>query len=550
MSATHIPTVRTPTKMLTENLKRTLRFYFITDDRASGFSPIDQAHIAVLAGATIIQYRNKSFSSRFLKEVYAIRDLCKCNAIPFIINDNILLAKAVKADGVHLGQEDEDPATARNILGDHAIVGLSVSNLSELLKSDLSACDYIGTGPVFSTQTKIDAKQAIGLSGLKAVVNASPIPVLAIGGINQYNAESCFAQGASGVAVISAITRAKDPLQHALQLSSACGCRSRSAIELPWDDEFYLIKELLRHVPEKQAVDPSLIVSPGDDACLLGPIDNPVITTDTQKEGVHFRFDWQTPEEVGSKAVEVTFSDLAASYATPVSLFVNIALPSYISNKTVEALYKGIKKTLDKYNCTLGGGNISSGLELSLDLFAIGRGHKDIFPTRSAALPGHGLYCTGPLGLARAGLNCLNKKDLSFNRLLNKFKFPAARFDAAGILVENLVPCVIDVSDGLVGDAKHIAEASGLSIKFDVDPRTFDPVLVSFCKKYNQTPEDFVLAGGEDYELLFACLPEIFEKIKKDLPEAFQVGRCIPFNGTHLISLPSTVLSFQHGRKY
>ncbi len=535
--------------MLTENLKRALRFYFITDDRTSGFSPLDQVHIAIQAGATMIQYRNKSFSSRSLKEVYEIKNLCKCNGIPLIINDNILLTKAVMADGVHLGQEDEDPATARKILGDHAVVGLSVSNLSELEKSDLSFCDYIGTGPVFSTQTKADAKRVIGLSGLKAVVNASPIPVLAIGGIDPYNAESCFAQGASGVAVISAITRRKDPLQQALRLASVCGCSPRSALELPWDDEFYLINKLLQHLPEKQAVDSFLKVPPGDDACLLSPLDNPVISTDTQKEGVHFRLDWQTPEEVGRKAVEVTFSDLAASYAAPVSLFINLALPPYIPNKTVERLYKGIKETLEKYDCTLGGGNISSGLELSLDVFVIGRGHMDIFPARSAALPGYGLYCTGPLGLARAGLDCLIKKDMAFKRLIEKFKAPTARFDAAGILAENAVPCVIDVSDGLVGDAKHIAEASALSIKFDLDPETFDPELISFCKKYNQAPEDFVLAGGEDYELLFSCLPEYFAKIKKELPEAFQVGHCIPFNGNHLISLPSTVISFQHGRK-
>jgi thiamin-phosphate kinase len=536
--------------MLTERLKRKLRFYFITDDLVADFSPLNQTHIAVQAGATIIQYRNKSFSSRFLKEVYEIRDLCKCNAIPFIVNDNILLAKAVMADGVHLGQEDEDPATARRILGDQAIIGLSVSNLSELERSDLLRCDYIGTGPVFSTQTKADAKKAIGLSGFEAVVHASPIPVLAIGGIDQHNAESCFRHGASGVAVISAITRTKNPLKNALQLSAACGCRSRSAVDVPWNDEFSLIKKLLQHAPEKQAVNPALKVPPGDDACLLGPINNPVISTDTQKEGVHFRFDWQTPEEVGSKAVEVTFSDLAASYAVPASLFVNIALPAYTANKTVEALYKGIKNSLEKHNCTLGGGNVSAGLELSLDLFVIGRGNEAIFPTRSSALPGYGLYCTGPLGLARAGLDCLIKKDLSFSKLTDKFKSPTARFDAAKILAENLVPCVIDISDGLLGDARHLAEASGLSITFDLDPSTFDPALVSFCKKYNQAPEDLVLGGGEDYELLFACLPEIFEKIKEDLPEAFQVGQCIPFNGTHLITPPATVLSFQHGRKH
>ncbi|MFC1828726.1 thiamine phosphate synthase, partial [Thermodesulfobacteriota bacterium] len=184
--------------MLKENLTKALRFYFITDDQTIDFPLIEQARIAIQAGATVIQYRSKSFSSRFIKEVYAIRNLCKCNGVPLIINDHILLAKAVMADGVHLGQDDEDPALARDILGDRAIIGKSISTLDELEKSDLSHCDYIGTGPVFSTRTKTDAGNVIGLSGLEAVVRVSPLPAVAIGGIDQANAESCFTAGAAG----------------------------------------------------------------------------------------------------------------------------------------------------------------------------------------------------------------------------------------------------------------------------------------------------------------------------------------------------------------
>ena len=144
-----------------DHLIKALCFYFITDDDAPDFPPAEQARIAIRAGATMIQYRNKSFSPRFMREVFTIRDMCKCNDVPFIINDNILLAKAVGADGVHLGQHDEDPALARNVLGDRAVIGTSVSAIDELAKTDLSHCDYIGTGPVFSTATKVDAKKNI-----------------------------------------------------------------------------------------------------------------------------------------------------------------------------------------------------------------------------------------------------------------------------------------------------------------------------------------------------------------------------------------------------
>jgi thiamine-monophosphate kinase len=533
--------------MLPENLKKALRFYYITDDSALGCTPVEQVEFAIQAGATMVQYRNKFFSSRYFNEVLTLRNLCKSNAVPFIVNDNIVLAKAVAADGVHLGQGDEGPEIARDILGSRAIVGVSVSNLEELKKTRLALCDYIGTGPVFATKTKKDAKEAIGLSGLKSVIQESSLPVVAIGGINETRAKSCFEYGASGIAVISCISRAKNPLQNALMLGSGCGLTSRKALVSPWNKEFDLIKKLLENAPSENTGGSFIKVQPGDDTCLFRPIKNPVVTTDTQKEDVHFCLDWQTPEEIGRKAVEVTFSDLAASYAAPLSLFVNLALPPCISEEMVESIYKGIKQGLLKHDAALGGGNISRGNQLSLDLFALGLG-TEIFPTRSNALPGDSLYCTGPLGLARAGLDSLIRKDTTFTKLIERFKSPKARFDAAQILAENNITCVMDISDGLAGDAKHIAEAAGVTIEFALNPGYFDPDLVSYCDKYNLVAEEMFLSGGEDYELLFTCTPEKFETIKKQIPDALQVGRCLKFNGKHILNLPPGVSSFQHGQ--
>jgi len=316
---------------------------------------------------------------------------------------------------------------------------------------------------------------------------------------------------------------------------------------LAWNDEFGLIKKLLKMAPNHPSAIDYLKVPPGDDAALLCSLTKPVITTDAQKEGVHFRLDWQTPEEIGRKAIEITFSDLAASYATPVSLFINLSLPSYISDDLVESLYRGICHTLTQYDCSLGGGNISSASQLSIDLFAVGQGHEDIFPKRSEARSGDGLYCTGALGLARAGLDALIREDGSFKGLIDKFKFPKARFDAAKILCQHRVTCVTDVSDGLVGDAGHIAEASGITINLEVNSAIFDSELLSYCKKYQLSAENMVLAGGEDYELLFTCSSEMFSRVQLDLPGVFQVGTCLPFNGKSLLNVPPGVFSFQHG---
>jgi thiamin-phosphate kinase len=530
--------------MLKIDLKKALRFYFITDDKAPAIEPFDQVKIAVRAGATIIQYRNKSFSPVHYREAGEIRDFCKCNGIPFMVNDNILLAEALSADGVHLGQDDESPQVARKILGAEAIIGVSVSTPDELGKTPLSDCDYIGTGPVFATGTKEDAKKVIGPEGLQAIAGKVLLPVVAIGGITAETVRSCFDHKASGIAVISAVSRAPDPLGSALRIGHECSCPSRSVLHTPWNDEFGLIGKLLKNVPASL----NMIVPPGDDACLLAPVSNPVVTTDTQREGIHFRLNWQTPKEVGIKAVEVTLSDLAASYARPVTLFINLSLPSYVSDVMVEEIYRGIAESLNRHECSLGGGNISSGKELSLDLFAVGIGRDDIFPKRSNARPGYGLYSTGPLGLARAGLESMTKNDPGFHDLVLKFKFPEARFDAAHILAEAGVDCVMDISDGLAGDAGHIAKASGITVELDLMSCPFDPSLVSFCRKYGKKPEEMVTAGGEDYELLFACRPDVYKSISKKLKGSFQVGRCLPFAVKHLISITGAE-SFQHRKK-
>ncbi len=208
------------TKYSSQNI---FRFYFITDDAAPTLTPMEQVRIALDAGATLIQYRNKSFDLARYPEAHAIRHLCRRRATPFIVNDHVLLAKALDADGVHLGQEDASPALVRDIMGREALVGLSVSNLKELAASDPAHCDYIGTGPIFATGTKADAKAVRGLSGLrKMVLAASPLPVVGIGGITAENAPDCFRQGAAGVAVISCISRSASPEEAARRFAAAC----------------------------------------------------------------------------------------------------------------------------------------------------------------------------------------------------------------------------------------------------------------------------------------------------------------------------------------
>lgn len=313
-------------------------------------------------------------------------------------------------------------------------------------------------------------------------------------------------------------------------------------------DEFLVLKKILKTLEPLNRNHPALIVPPGDDAALLAPLSRPVISTDTQREGIHFRLDWQTPFEIGYKSVVAALSDLAASFARPVCLFINLGLPAQCREILVEDLYLGVRGALADYACAMGGGNISASPVLSLDLFVLGEAEGRLFPRRSAAAEGDGVYVTGPLGLARAGLVCLQKGITTFPDLVHAFKKPRARFDAANVLLKHDVACVMDLSDGLAGDAGHLAEASDLTFRLGIDRMCIPHELSAFCTCHEEPPLHMMMSGGEDYELLFTCPPSVFETLQKELPQAFRVGCCIPYTGSRLEGVPESCRSFVHGK--
>ena len=214
-----------------DHIRDALRFYFITDDEVKDFPVLDQVRLAIEAGATMVQYRNTSFSLDAFEAVEHIGRLCRKNRVPFVVNNNVLLARAVGADGVHLSQGVALPRSVRRVMGPRTIVGVSVSTMTELEHTDLAFCDYISTGPTFSTWSMTDAQAAHGLPGLRDIVNRSPVPVVSVGGIGPDNALDCFAHGAAGVAVVSCLTRSKNPLETARAMAAACGVSARGAWE-------------------------------------------------------------------------------------------------------------------------------------------------------------------------------------------------------------------------------------------------------------------------------------------------------------------------------
>lgn len=185
--------------------------YLITDQYiVKGLSHIQIAEKALLGGVKFIQYREKQLSKReSYKIALQLKEITKKFNATLIINDDIDIAMAVDADGVHLGQEDFPVQAARKILGDDKIIGLSTHSFKDAEEAQGSGADYIAIGPIFRSTTK-DVREPLGADIIKEIRKISRLPVIAIGGINENNIEDIMKTGADGTAVISAIIAKED----------------------------------------------------------------------------------------------------------------------------------------------------------------------------------------------------------------------------------------------------------------------------------------------------------------------------------------------------
>jgi thiamine-phosphate pyrophosphorylase len=196
-----------------------ITLYGIVDPaRARGRALPELARQAVAGGATLIQYRNKTGTTRAaVEEARAIGAALAGSGVPLIVNDRVDVALAVGAAGVHLGQEDMHPADARRLLGEGATIGFSIKTEEEARRAPLDVVDHVFVGGVFETASK-DNPAAIGVEGWKRLAaiirqRRPGLPVGAIAGIDQTNAGALIAAGADGVAVISALFMADDVAQ-------------------------------------------------------------------------------------------------------------------------------------------------------------------------------------------------------------------------------------------------------------------------------------------------------------------------------------------------
>lgn len=200
--------------------RKAIRLYAVTDRTwlKDGQTLPQAVEQAVKGGATFIQLREKHLAyDEFKALALEVKAVCAKYKIPFVINDNVELARDVDADGVHIGQTDMAVQNARQLLGEGKIIGVTAATVEKALAAEANGADYIGTGAVFATSTKGDAKP-VDKTTVKQIAQAVNIPVLAIGGVNKDNIRQLAGLSLAGVAVVSAIFAQSDVCEAAKEL--------------------------------------------------------------------------------------------------------------------------------------------------------------------------------------------------------------------------------------------------------------------------------------------------------------------------------------------
>ena len=272
--------------------------------------------------------------------------------------------------------------------------------------------------------------------------------------------------------------------------------------------EFELIDLITHQVPSASG---RLLQGIGDDcAVIIGERDvATLVTVDTMVEGIHFDLSTSTPEGVGSKLLAVNLSDIAAMGGLPYEAFLAISAPAEFDANVIERIAGGIQANGARFGVQIAGGDTTSTRgPLVLSLTLIGACARDEVVYRSGARPGDSIYVTGTPGDSAAGL-LLAQDSKGFDsahrtQLLRRHHRPEPRISVGRELAsKRIATSMIDVSDGLGADLRHICKLSGVDMIVDSKYLPVSDSLVAFCEARGLDLAEFALAGGEDYELAF-----------------------------------------------
>ena len=273
--------------------------------------------------------------------------------------------------------------------------------------------------------------------------------------------------------------------------------------------EIGLIKRITR--PPK---DKAILVGIGDDAAVVQTKEGfQVLTTDCLVEGDHFRNDWFTPEQIGMKAIEINVSDVAAMGGRPKFALVSLVLPNDLQVDFFDRIYDGMWKACDRNSLEIIGGNMAHGNFIVISITLIGEIEGNNCTLRKGAQPGDSLFVSGCLGNGRAGLRAYQNNLQGFNKTKNKYLEPKARL-AYALKIAPYAHAMIDISDGLASEIRHICNQSHLGANIFLDQIPINDEVREIARILGENEYDYALYGGEDFELLYAVSEENFQHVK------------------------------------
>ncbi len=281
--------------------------------------------------------------------------------------------------------------------------------------------------------------------------------------------------------------------------------------------EFQRIREILRDLPDRQ---PGVRVGPGDDAAVLA--DGTVLSTDLGVEGIHFHLNWISPVEAGYRTAAAGVSDLAAMAAEPIGMLVSVGASG--DGALAEEVMTGVKSFVGDFGLALLGGDlIGSPGPLIVDVVSVGRALTPLL--RSGAKVGDEVWVTGTLGGAAAGVALWRAGDDAVPRTLREaYAAPQPRVREARWLAEVGATAGIDLSDGLAGDAGHVAAASEVAVVIDRDALPLHPGLEGLQLPGGISAADLALHGGDDFELMVCVPPGLLDGKADDFARQFEVS--------------------------
>ncbi len=274
--------------------------------------------------------------------------------------------------------------------------------------------------------------------------------------------------------------------------------------------EFGLIKRISRE-PQREGV----VAGIGDDAAVIKDGEEFILyTTDIIVEDSHFRKEWCPPEKIGRKAMVSNISDIAAMGGIPEYALVSIALRSDTEAEFVGSVYKGMYDVADRYGVDIIGGDTTHGSLMVINVVVTGRTDKEHLTLRSGAKTGDYILVSGPLGGSKAGLELLKMGYREPKGPIEKHLDPGCRMDIARD-VAVFASAMIDVSDGLASEVRHICEESGVGAIIERERIPLDRETIKAGKILEMDPYDFALHGGEDYELVFTVPEENLDRVRR-----------------------------------